>query len=359
MRYSDLLECWSTINKSFLRDVMSLITTIYITYVPQMNCKVATSRFGGVRDVTIDCLFSVSSSPPSVATDDNGNGTAAVLFTPRPNSYPNPNPDAFARCIPFLCCFPKLERVTLSGHAVLPDGTRDFLPFHATSINNTMLTSAAFEDDANQANIDQQDESTLTLQQHQSNLITTICDAYASGVIPTKTHFVDLLCTSVCPAKIKNGGIVLHTAQSERCRYCTRICQTFPAVDVKNALLESFEDSVLDRAFCLSSKKVIEVLVERRDGGGGGRQVLAEDTTFFMNSLLKGRFAIVRALLENNLLPDISRDEIEEKIAAATCNNNGRKLELPKALLERLVEVGTPLQEADFNLTMMNDVDMP
>jgi len=377
-----------------------------------MNCRVAQSRFGGVREIMVDCLFSSNlqhdeqdeqkeqeerdddgdanarrhsntdllttstgmrvrivvnfglddnNSDTSDDNDDNEDAAHDAMDAAHPAVATVPNAHSFAAIVLYLCSFPKLQRVTLGGHKILNDGTRQYQPLHSVHNHMTMLPNNQEDDinvqhndhhqdeDEEEKDEDEEEENEISLQQHQSNLITSLCHAYASNALSSTARFVpSLLTKSVCPTKVANGGIVIHgTAKSERCPYCTRICRSFPVSDIKEVLLLSYEDSVFDRPFCLTTRRVLKILMERSDGAD------ELDGNLFMDAVVKGRYEIVRTLLYMNMLPvNLSAAWVKQRIVGAgTADSRDNKLSMPKDLYERLVDKGIPFRKEHFDLT--------
>ena len=181
-----------------------------------------------------------------------------------------------------------------------------------------------------------------------SDLICDLCDLYSNGNIPPTTHFPGLLATSCCPTRARNGGIVLAGTLAESCEYCTRICQSFPVRDIKEVLLDStnYEESVFDRIICMSTKRILQILLERTDD-----QELKQsrpsppplvDADFVARCLVGKRYAALEAIADLNLLQTFD-EALVDKFERALASNE-LKPEMPRSLFNRLIEGGLPLR---------------
>lgn len=184
-----------------------------------------------------------------------------------------------------------------------------------------------------------------------SNLICSLCDAYSSGAINPKTHFFGLLSESCCPIRARNGGIVLADPYAESCEFCSRICKTFPIRDIKGVLLDpsNFEESVFDRIFCMSSLRILQILVERQVNSSTSPSLV--DVDFVTKCLVNKRFAVLSAIMDLDQLPSIDDDAatlINNEVEKATSLNQ-IKPDIPQLLYNRLVvERGIPLRPESF-----------
>ena len=135
---------------------------------------------------------------------------------------------------------------------------------------------------------------------------------------------------------------------AESCDFCTRICRTFPVRDIKDVLLDptNYEESVFDRIFCISTKHIFQILLERTDEQQLKQSLSSVptplvDVDFVAQCLIGKRYAALDAIVDLNLLPTVdntSVDEIEKAVAS-----NEMKPEIPRSLFNRLVEGGLPL----------------
>ena len=393
IQYNELLQL-SSINRQFLQDVSCLIQTIHITSPSQLlHPKIASKRFGsGVREVTIDCLFEVK------VQQSNKRSTARTTKSAQPKIVIRPNADAYRHVASFLSALPNLERVVLGGHQIVDrslsfaeDGytckensSRNFHPLHTqpnsdigivSNLESFLRGESTLDDDANATD----DESTSTAStssttttasansfisalqydqrlQHdelKSNLICSLCDAHTSGTMPPNTLFPGLLSKSCCPLRSRNGGIVLAGPDAESCAFCTKICNTFPIREIKRILLDpaNYEESVFDRILCLSSRRILEVLVERKDKSSTSPSFV--DVDFIAKCLVNKRFAVLSAILDLNLLPLVDEDAatfINDEVKKATSLNQ-IKPSLSRYLFNRLVvEGGIALRPESFEI---------
>ena len=395
IQYHELLQL-STINRQFLHDISCLIPSIHITSPSQLlHPKVASKRFGsGVREVTIDCLFEVKVQQSSKRS------TARSTKPAQPKIVIRPNADAYRHVASFLSALPNnLERVVvLGGHQIVDrslsfaeDGytckessSRNFHPLHTqpssdigivSNLESFLRGETTLDDDANATD----DESTVTAStsstttttttssttnpfisahqydqriQHEelkSNLICSLCGAYSSGAIPSNMHFSGLLSKSCCPTKARNGGIVLAGPYAESCTFCTKICKNFPIQDIKKALLDpaNYEESLFDRIFCMPSRRILQIFVEREDSG-----MLMVDVDFVAKCLVNKRFAVLSAILDLNLLPSVDEDAaifINAEVDNATLLNQIKPC-LSQNLFNRLVERGMSIRPELFEI---------
>jgi len=406
LRYSDLLQL-SVVNRQFLRDVASLLPAIHITAPSQlMHPKVAADRFGsGVREVTVDCLFQVVGLQTAAAKDRPGSlGPVAATSNQSKSTFRNaiirPSANAYRHVASFLSAFPNLERVYLGGHELVDrsisfadDGytcremhSRHWHPFHApasgeiggnaTIVSNlesflrgqvalndvddestaTTGTSSTVTATATLANIDTSNDPFVSAHQYNqrlqhngmaSDLICSICDAYASGTIPPTTHFPGLLDRSSCPIRALNGGVVLAGPRAEDCEFCTKICRSFPIRDIKRVLLDpsNYEESIFDRIFCMSSRRILQTLIEQAERSSEISSPVA-DAAFVAHCLINKRYAVMSALVDLNLLPeseDASRS-INEQVERAVAGGSGLKPDISRYLFDRLAEGGITLR---------------
>ena len=394
IQYNELLQL-STINRQFLHDVSCLIPTIHITSPSQLlHPKVAVKRFGpGVREVTIDCLFEVK------VQQSNKRRTARTTKPAQPKIAIRPNADAYRHVASFLSALPNLERVVLGGHQILDrsllfaeDGytckeksSRNFHPLHTQPNSDIGIVSnlESFLRGESTLDDDTDDESTATastsstststttstsanpfISAHQydqrlqhdelkSNLICSLCDAYSSGAIPPNTQFLGLLSKSCCPARARNGGVVLAGPYAESCAFCTKTCKSFPIEDIKKALLDptNYEESVFDRIFCMSSRRILQILVEREDKSCSLSSLV--DVNFVAKCLVNKRFAVLSAILDLDLLPSVDEDAatfINDEVEEATSLNQ-IKPSISRYLFNPLVvEGGIALRPESFQI---------
>ena len=390
LMYRDLLQ-FSTVSRQFLHDVSPLVSTIHITSLSQLrHPQVAQRRYGpGVRQIVIDCLFEVKVEKQK----QNHDNKSHLVAKPRQITV-RPNPIAYRHVASFLSSeskssklggFPKLERVVLGGYQAVDrslsfedDGytcreahRRLFHPFHTQPGGDIDTTGGARIVPHLESFLRGETTTTTTaadgppnpltsfvsahhFDQHlqratmKSNLICDLCDAYCSNSIPSTTHFPGLLTTSCCPTRAKNGGIMLAGPLAESCDFCTRICRTFPVRDIKDVLLDptSYEESVFDRIFCISTKNIFQIMLERTDEQQLKQSLSSVptplvDMDFVAQCLIGKRYAALDAIVDLNLLPTVeaSFDEIEKALAS-----NEMKPDIPRSLFNRLVEGGLPLR---------------
>ena len=395
IQYNELLQL-STINRQFLHDVSRLIPAIHITSQSQLlHPKVASKRFGsGVREVTIDCLFEMK------VQQSNKRSTARTTKSAQPKIAIRPNADAYRHVASFLSAFQNLERVVLGGHQIVDrslsfakDGytckensSRNFHPLHTppssdigivSNLESFLRGESTLDNDADATD----DESTETastsstttttttsanpfISAHQydqrlqhdelkSNLICSLCDAYTSGTIPPNTLFSGLLSKSCCPVRFRNGGIVLAGPDAESCAFCTKVCKNFPIRDIKKALLDpaNYEESLFDRIFCISSRRILQIVVEREDKSSTSPSFV--DVNFVAKCLVNKRFAVLSAILDLNLLPLLDEDAtafIKAEVEKGTSLNQ-IKPSISRYLFNRLVvEGGIALRPESFEI---------
>ena len=385
--YPDLLQL-STVSRQFLHDVSPLVSTLHITSLSQLrHPQVAQRRYGpGVRQIVIDCLFEVKVEKQKNGKNKSQQANQSQQMTVRPN------PIAYRHVASFLSSeskssklggFPKLERVVLGGYQAVDrslsfedDGytcreahRRLFHPFHTQPGGDIDTTGAARivphlesflrgETTTTTAADGPPNALTSFVSAHhfdqrlqratmKSNLICDLCDAYCSNSIPPTTHFPGLLATSCCPTRARHGGIIVAGPLAESCEFCTRICRTFPVRDIKDVLLDptNYEESVFDRIFCVSTKSIFQILLERSD-----EQELKQsrplpplvDVDFVAQCLIGKRYAALDAIVDLNLLPTVDNTSVVEIEKALACNE--LKPEIPRSLFNRLVEGGLPLR---------------
>ena len=389
LMYPDLLRL-SILSRHFLHDVSPLVSTIHITSLSQLrHPQVAQRRYGpGVRQIVIDCLFEVKVEKQTQNHDNKSHHTA------KPQQITvRPNPIAYRHVASFLSSeskssklggFPKLERVVLGGYQAVDrslsfedDGytcreahRRLFHPFHTQPGGDIDTTGAARivphlesflrgETTTTAADGPPNSLTSFVSAHHfdqrlqratmKSNLICNLCDAYCSNSIPPTTHFPDLLTTSCCPIRARNGGIILAGPLAESCEYCTRICNIFPVRDIKDVLLDptSYEESVFDRILCMSTKKIFQILIERTHEQESEQSLSAVptplvDVNFVAQCLIGKRYAALDAIIDLNLVPTVDNTSVDEIEKALACNE--LKPEIPRSLFNRLVEGGLPLR---------------
>ena len=109
----------------------------------------------------------------------------------------------------------------------------------------------------------------------------------------------------------------------------------------------NYEESVFDRILCMSTKRILQILIERTYEQELKQSLSSVptplvDVDFVAQCLIGKRYAALDAIVDFNLLPTVDKTSVVEIEKALVCNE--LKPEIPRSLFNRLVEGGFPLR---------------
>ena len=336
--YESLLQT-SLVSRSMLHEAMPLVTMLHINNSSQLYAGNIANRYRDVRDIYIYSLL-------KFPDDDDGISIENVDCV---------DDDTATRVVPFLCHFPKLERVFVGGlhphnGRVVTNGSirgRDSI-FDTHTTGDTELIS---------------------------NLINAFSGAFKAGALNDKLWVLGLK----CPQSTHHFN--LFRDDMNQCKTCINACMSFPL----DAVVNHFEcegsssygtwlgdESLNGFDACLTIDQIEDIIINKRGGrellygksrilallGNGTRLIVVtdDDEELYVvqyNEVEMGR--ISRFIEKSNInINTLSSNEVTEAIKCSFAADE-RDMIPPKPQcylaedsFSQLKDLGLPIDETDF-----------
>jgi hypothetical protein len=256
--YKSVLDC-ALVSRSMLRDTMPLVTMLHLDGGPaQLNAGIASSRYRDVRDVYVYSLLRYSRGRDDAAAaavvggggredDDDWDGDRAMRV----------DADTASRAVPFLCHFPRLERVFLGGMG--PDGC-------ASGFVAPPGGGGEMDEDRDR--------------------MTALIDAF-SGAFRARALSADLWVLGLrCPRSCRSANVFSDST----CLTCHAACRSFPLGSVADFECEGsscrhnparhgsfYSERLYGLDVCLRREAIEDIIIRERPGG---RDLLRSESRF-------------------------------------------------------------------------------
>lgn len=180
--YPTLLQC-AAVSRSMLGETMPLVAELHIDSSFQLHAAVA-RRYRDVKDVYIYSLieYEPANDPGGEGGNDDGNDVECTL-----------DEDTAIRAVPFLCHFPRLERVFIGGINPINGKVEGFLPARHSLDDDTALMS---------------------------NLIRAFAGAFRAGALASSLWVAGLRCP--------RSSRLTNMFRESSCLVCRTACKSFP-----------------------------------------------------------------------------------------------------------------------------------
>jgi hypothetical protein len=226
----------AAVSRAMLRETMPLVTMLHLDSSAQLHAGVASLRYRDVRDIYIYSLLRYSHVDEDDEVDEPDMDDDEGLTT-------QVDADTAVRAVPFLCHFPKLERVFLGGRR--PNGR----------VEGFICSGDIMDEDRER--------------------MTTLIDAF-SGAFRARALANNLWVLGLrCPRSSRTTNMFSDST----CLTCRAACRSFPLESVadfecegsscKNLTRHSFyySEKLYSLDVCLRREKIEEIIVKERLGG--------------------------------------------------------------------------------------------
>lgn len=237
--YEDVLST-AAVSRGMLRDVMPGIKELHITKVEQLHVGF-TSRYHDVIDISCYCMLQ---------TMDLGDEETTI----------GTNADACGRIVPFICRFPRLERVFLGALNANPETTR-FRRRPILSFIDIRYDWLGEHEAADRR------ESEIA-----KGLVRQLSGAYRCGALSSGVWVAGPSCPSSRRPSVR---FPFFDDADNTCQVCTEACKSFPlasVLDFENKGSSRRSMSCGDDFFicgldvCLSREAIEKIILERPGG---------------------------------------------------------------------------------------------
>lgn len=338
MPFTDNLTC-SILNRSFLKDVAPRIKEIAVLNRGEMRVGKLTTRFSGVEDVTIACLFCNPGGFEEPYHHDDYSFEFARLDDVKRWEHLCPEVDnvVVSRTLPFLLAFPSLSQAYFGRFYMIETKFRGNVfsyisPYDGKSYPrwHSELIQWVHPVFAMSSLLIKSDESQRNCQLIQS-LEMNLAGAYASGLWSDDVH------VSMFP---KNCFSDVTEPRDEPCPHCSLCNNAFPFYNVVRA--------APDR--CTSADSVVQSILKRK----GGREYLTSEEFIFedyVNTLIYSRvqgkeWSLAEAFTRAGLCASFTRSKLVNWLTI----EDGSRLLGDRQIRNDLIALGVPIQERDWNM---------
>ena len=233
--YSSVLQS-AAVSRSMLHEVMPSVTMLHLDSAVQLHAGIASSRYRHVRDIYIYSLIQ--------DRDDNEDGGTVV------------DQDTATRAVPFLCNFPRLERVFLGRLNPSNGEVEGFVPTRHT--------------------LDEDNE-------YMDALINAFSGAFRSGALSRNLWVLGLRCP--------RSSRFTNMFGDSTCLVCHNACKSFPLESVADFECEGssnkhrhgnppdhYSEQLYSLDVCLAREEIDGIIIRKRPGG---RDLLYSEARFF------------------------------------------------------------------------------
>ena len=234
----------AAVSRSMLKDVMPGIKELHITKVEQLHVGL-TSRYHDVVDISVYCMLQTVDLTVAGGDEEQTLGT---------------NDDACGRIVPFICRFPRLERVFLGGLSPNPNSARG----RRRPILSFIDIPFGWLDDEE---ADRRDSEIAR------GLIRSLSGAYRCGALSSNVWVAG----PSCPRSQRSSSVRFFFLDDadDTCQACIEACKSFPLASVldfenrgssRKSMSNGDDFFICGLDVCLS-REAIEKIISERPGG--------------------------------------------------------------------------------------------